>query len=463
MKNRFTGVMNVFKFSYIQIVKSKSFIVMTAIFMAIGLLVLPITTAISKSGEEDAKTDKAKYIGKVYVCDEAFDGKLATNLVNIIKGNSAYSEKNFIVIDEKDYDDVFDAVKSSKNGDVLVDIKFNDAETSVDYGFSYVVFFGEEIEELEDASEELSMYIDNIHKEALGKVFIDTEEGANLVSYNYVSEVELIDKEGNVVEDKEGLDHAQYWVTYIFLFIAIIGITFLGTRVSDQIVTEKSSKVIEYIMTSIKPMALIMGKVLASISSIFTMFGLTIVAFVGSVFINGAMFKNADGSMYIPGFIKTIANKQMFEGLSFINIVSSIFVFFLGFIVYGLLAGVSGAMVSKIEEMAEGMKLFSFAMIIGAYVVIAYMSTATTGNDWGVFTNFVYLFPLCSPFIVPASLFLGKMTVAMGLLSVGVLLITMIVMLYFVAGIYEYLIYYSGAPLKLKELIKLFKKKGGAK
>ena len=64
MKNRFTGVMNVFKFSYIQIVKSKSFIVMTAIFMAIGLLVLPITTAISKSGEEDAKTDKAKYIGK---------------------------------------------------------------------------------------------------------------------------------------------------------------------------------------------------------------------------------------------------------------------------------------------------------------------------------------------------------------------------------------------------------------
>ena len=62
-----------------------------------------------------------------------------------------------------------------------------------------------------------------------------------------------------------------------------------------------------------------------------------------------------------------------------------------------------------------------------------------------------------------ASLFLGKMTVAMGLLSVGVLLITMIVMLYFVAGIYEYLIYYSGAPLKLKELIKLFKKKGGTK
>jgi ABC-2 type transport system permease protein len=167
--------------------------------------------------------------------------------------------------------------------------------------------------------------------------------------------------------------------------------------------------------------------------------------------------------MYIPEFVKAITDKQLFEGLSVINVVSSVFVFILGFIVYGLLAGVSGAMVSKIEEMAEGMKLFSFAMIIGAYIVIAYMSTAMTGNDWGVVTNFVYLFPLCSPFIVPASLFLGKMSVGLGLLSVGILLVTMVLLLYFVSGIYEYLIYYSGAPLKLKELIKLFRKKGGAK
>ncbi|MEE0685916.1 MAG: ABC transporter permease [Lachnospiraceae bacterium] len=463
MKSKFTGVMNVFKFSYIQILKSKAFIISTAIFVAIGLLALPIMTAISRAGEDDVKTDKAEYIGTVYVCDKALDGKLAESLVDIIKENPAYSEKNFVLVEENDYEKTFDGVKASKNGDVLVDIKFDNEPSSLDYGFSYVVFFGEEIEELEDASNEFSMYIDNIHKEALGKIFISTEEGANLVSYNYISEIVMIDGAGNVVEDEEGLDMAQYWITYVFLFLALIGITFLGQKVSDQIVTEKSSKVIEYIMTSIKPMALVMGKVMASIANIFTMLGLTIVAFIGSIFINGALFKNPDGSMYVPGFVKTIANKQLLEGLSLVNIVSSVLVFILGFVVYGLIAGVSGAMVSKVEEMAEGMKMFSFAMIIGAYVVIAYMSVASTGNDLGVFTNFVYLFPLCSPFIVPASLFLGKMTVGMGFLSVGILLVTMIVMLYFVSGIYEYLIYYSGEPLKFKELIRLFRKKGGAK
>ena len=70
---------------------------------------------------------------------------------------------------------------------------------------------------------------------------------------------------------------------------------------------------------------------------------------------------------------------------------------------------------------------------------------------------------MCSPFIVPASLFLGKMSVGLGLLSVGILLVTMVLLLYFVSGIYEYLIYYSGEPLKFKELIRLFRKKGGAK
>lgn len=463
MKNKFTGVMNVFKFSYMQILKSKAFIISTAIFMAIGLLALPISTAISRAGKDDAKTEKAEYIGKIYVCDEALDGKLAEQLVDIIAKNPVYSQKKVVIIEKGEYDETFEDVKASKEGDILVDIKFDDSPISMDYGFSYVVFYGEEIEELEDAADEFAMYIDSIHKEALGKIFISIAEGIELVSYDYVSEIVMIDNAGNVVEDETGLDNAQYWITYVFLFIALMGITFLGTKVSDQIVTEKSSKVIEYIMTSIKPMALVSGKVMACIANIFTMFGLTVASFVCSIFINGILFKNPDGSMVVPEFVKAITNKQLLEGLSLINVVSSIFVFILGFVVYGLLAGVSGAMVSKIEEMAEGMKLFSFAMIIGAYVVIAYMSTATTGNDWGVFTNFVYLFPLCSPFIVPASLFLGKLSVGMGFLSVGILLVTMIVMLFFVSGIYEYLIYYSGAPLKLKELIKLFRKKGGAK
>jgi hypothetical protein len=150
MKNKFTGVMNVFKFSYMQILKSKVFIISTLIFMAVALLALPISTAISRAGKDEVKIDNSEYIGNVYVCDEALDGKLGESLVDIIKQDPVYSQKNISIVSKEEYDKTFDDVKASEIGDLLVDIKFDDSPISMDYGFSYVVFYGEKIDELKD-------------------------------------------------------------------------------------------------------------------------------------------------------------------------------------------------------------------------------------------------------------------------------------------------------------------------
>ena len=138
-------------------------------------------------------------------------------------------------------------------------------------------------------------------------------------------------------------------------------------------------------------------------------------------------------------------------------------VFALGFILYAYLAGIAGATVSKVEEMADGLKIFTFAMLIGAYTVIAYLASAVGGADWGMVVDFLYVFPLTSPFIVPASLFIGKISIGIALLSVAALVLTIVLLMFFVAAVYEYLIYYNGSPVKIKELIKIVTKKGGAK
>ena len=466
MKNKFTGLMNVFRFAYIQSVKTKTFAITMAILCGLALLGLPIVTAITRAGKDEVDKDKIELIGKVYVCDQVFDGKLAEKIVDIMSKSDEYSQKECVVISADKYDAIYDEVKASENGDILLDITFNHSLASLDQGFSYVVYYGEKIDKLDDASDDFSLYIDGIHQQAIAEVLAPTEEDAKLLSYTFVSETVMLefegeDSEGVVVEEEPILDMLEYWVSYAFLMISIFSISLLGGKVSEQIVTEKSSKVIEYIMTSIKPMALITGKVLASLCVLFTMIAGVLASFIGSIFINGIIFKEADGSMVLPGFVKTLIEQNAFEGLSIINVVSSVFVFFLGFMMYGFLAGIAGATVSKVEEMAEGLKIFTFAMIIGAYVVIAYMTSASAGAGWGGFTNFVYLFPLCSPFIVPASLLLGKISMGIGLLSVAILIITIVLLMIFVSGVFEYLIYYNGSPLKLKELIRIFRKKGG--
>ena len=64
---------------------------------------------------------------------------------------------------------------------------------------------------------------------------------------------------------------------------------------------------------------------------------------------------------------------------------------------------------------------------------------------------------------MPSSLLLGKMSIGLGLLSGAILIVMIALLMIFVATVYEYLIYYNGSPMKLKELIKIFRKKGGAK
>ena len=460
MKNRFTGIMNVFKFAYIQSVKAKTFIVVMTILCGVALFALPVVTGVTRLGKDDTDGTKTELIGSIYVCDQTFDGKIAKNMVDIIKKNPEYSEKNCIVVSAEDYDKTFDAVKKSKDGDVLVNIEYcNDAE-SLDYGFSYVVFYGEEVKKLDEASDELAKYIDDIHNEVLAKTFALTEAGVQLLSYDFSVEATMLDEDGNVVEEEVLLDQMQYWISYAFLMVSIVSFSILATKVSENIVTEKSSKVIEYIMTSIKPMALVTGKVLASVAIMFTMLAGIIVSFIGSIFINGILFREADGSMMLPGFVKTLIEENAFKGVSVVSVVASMLVLALGFMLYGFLAGIAGATVSKVEEMAEGLKIFTFAMIIGAYLVLGYLASATGGADWGALKYVVYLFPLCSPFIVPAYLFIGKMSIVIGLLSSIILIVMIVLLMYFVSGVYEYLIYYNGSPMKLKELIKIFKRKG---
>lgn len=460
MKNKFTGFFDVFRFAYLQSVKTKAYVISLVVLCAIALAAFPAISLLSGDETEEGDEAKAELIGTIYIEDGAMEGELAKALGQKITSSEDYAGKDFVAIGASEHDEIFDKVKKSDNGDVLIQIEYIADPEDMDYGFEYVVYYGEETDDLDEAGDALASYVDSVHEEVLAGMFIDSEDGARLASYEYSTVVMEIDEEGEVVEDKGYLDGAEYAITYAFLMIAIFAISIVGSKVAEQIVTEKSSKVIEYIMTSIRPMALITGKVVASIAIVLTMVVAVVASFLASALINGMMFKEADGSMMIPETIKFLFDGSVMEGANIGSVILAVVLFVLGFVFYGFIAGIAGATVSKVEEMAEGVKIFNFAMIIGAYVVIAYVMSATMGGgDWGVFSDVIYLCPLTSVFIVPAYVLLGKVSVAMTLLSVAIMIACILLLMVFVSGIYEYLIYYNGSPLKMKDLIGIFRNK----
>ena len=244
MKNKFTGVMNVFRFAYKQSVKTKAFVVSLVILCVIALLAFPVTSLFTGQEGDNSDESKAELIGTIYIEDGALDGELGEGLKARLLDMDEYSDKEIVLTDEKDHEDTINKVKESESGDVLIQIEFISDASDMDYGFEYVVFYGDEKEELDSAGEYLAGCIDELHEQVLADIFIEDKGSAQFALYNYSMVLQQIDANGNVIEDDSSLDMAEYGITYAFLMVSIFAISIGGGKVAEQIVTEKSSKYI---------------------------------------------------------------------------------------------------------------------------------------------------------------------------------------------------------------------------
>ncbi|MFQ9933020.1 MAG: hypothetical protein ACLRVQ_01115 [Lachnospiraceae bacterium] len=211
-------------------------------------------------------------------------------------------------------------------------------------------------------------------------------------------------------------------------------------------------------MTSVKPMAILVGKVLSAMLMMLTILAGLAVSFVVSIFINNIMFPSDDGSIVLPGVLTDMVEKGAISGITPLNIILIIILLTAGCVFYGLVAGIAGATVSKIEEMAEGMKIFTFTMIVGAYLPLFLSMTNSVGETgWGTMTYVVYLLPISSIFILPQYLILGKVQAGIVVGAIGILIVSVVLLLLLVNKVYEHMLYSNGAPLKVKDIIKMAK------
>jgi ABC-2 type transport system permease protein len=128
----------------------------------------------------------------------------------------------------------------------------------------------------------------------------------------------------------------------------------------------------------------------------------------------------------------------------------------LGFIFYATLAGLAGATVSKIEELQEGLTLFTLTSLVGVYIGLG-AANVLMGPGENAYTNFALLFPLSSPFILPGAILVGKVSYLMIAIALVLQIIFIMLLFKFVAKVFETLILHNGNTIKLKELIKLSK------
>lgn len=230
----------------------------------------------------------------------------------------------------------------------------------------------------------------------------------------------------------------NFWYAYVMVIVLYMVIIMFGQKVAMSVVTEKTSRAMEVLITSASPAALMFGKILA--------------ASVAGIIQITAVFGSA--------FISYNINKSYFETNAIINtlfnfpasLVGYLIIFFLlGFLIYSFLFGAMASTISKIEDLSSVVILIQIIFVAGFVVSTNAMTSGDVNSE---LMKGLSLFPLTSPMAMFTRIAMSEVPGLEILLSVAFLILATILIGYIAAKIYRVGVLMYGTKPTLGKIIK---------
>ena len=400
----------VMKFTMKDMIKRKSFIISTIIFLIMIVVGFNIPNILKSINGEDTSD-------KLVIVDEEniFEGSLES-LKNVDTGyeieisNSKYEE-----IKEKiNNDEIESAIiveKTNNNVKIRYIVKNTTMMTNVP----------------DDIISMMNSLYSNLQISKLGL----TESQLQSITPNFDYELEQTEEEkanGNVF---------AIMLLSIVLFYAIY---FCAYQVSSSITTEKTSKIIETLVTSTSPKTIVLGKTIG----IGVVGLLQLILLVGTALISAKAFLD-------PELINSILDISAIT--PYLGIITVIY-FILGYLAYALLYALTGSTVSKPEDIQSANGPVAILAVIGFY--LSYFTMMNPTSSLNVFAS---IFPISSPFCMPFRIMMGLANTTDVLISIAVLIITILVIAKVTIKIYSNAILNYGTKMGIKDIMKMYKDK----
>ena len=255
-----------------------------------------------------------------------------------------------------------------------------------------------------------------------------TEEQLKSITPNFEFALEQTDEEasGNV--------YAMMLLSLV-LFYAIY---FCAYQVSSSITTEKTSKIIETLVTSTSPKTIVLGKTL----------GLGIVGLLQMILLVGTALISAK-TFLEPGILDSIIDVSKIT--PYLGIITIIY-FIFGYFEYALLYALTGSTVSKPEDIQSANGPVAILAVIGFY--LSYFTMMNPASELNVFAS---MFPISSPFCMPFRIMMGLAKPTDVIISIVILLITGIIIAKIAIKIYSNAILNYGTKMSFNDIVKMYK------
>ena len=400
----------VMKFTMKDMIKRKSFIISTIIFLIMIVVGFNIPNILKSINGEDTSD-------KLVIVDEEniFEGSLES-LKNVDTGyeikisNSKYEE-----IKEKINNDEIESAIIVEKQDNNIKIRYIVKNTTMMTNVP------------DDIISMMNSLYSNLQISKLGL----TESQLKSITPNFDYALEQTEEEkanGNVF---------AIMLLSIVLFYAIY---FCAYQVSSSITTEKTSKIIETLVTSTSPKTIVLGKTIG----IGVVGLLQLILLVGTALISAKAFLD-------PELINSILDISAIT--PYLGIITIIY-FILGYLAYALLYALTGSTVSKPEDIQSANGPVAILAVIGFY--LSYFTMMNPTSSLNVFAS---IFPISSPFCMPFRIMMGLANTTDVLISIAVLIITILVIAKVTIKIYSNAILNYGTKMGIKDIMKMYKDK----
>lgn len=232
-------------------------------------------------------------------------------------------------------------------------------------------------------------------------------------------------------------DLSGYIGGLVLVMLLFFCVYFYGYGVAMSVAMEKTSRVMETLIVSAKPSRILIGKVLAmGAAGLLQFAGILLTAALGYFIFLPDGFAFAGASFSTAAFSPAV-------------ILLIVLYFILGYVLYAVLNSVCGATVSKVEDLNTAMMPVMFIALISFY--LAYFSALSGG---GALTAVATYLPFTSPFLMPFLLLNGGVSAGAIAGSIVLLLAAIAVVLYVSIRIYSASVLHYGGKLKWKAAYK---------
>jgi ABC-2 type transport system permease protein len=420
MRSLLPNAWHVARREYLLRVRSRTFIVVTGLLAVVGFAIALLPLLIRLIGGDEVVRLA------VYADDAQVQATTVGSLGGILGGSEGDTTYEVVAID-----DASTARQQVAGGDFngLVQVSRGADE---DLGFEIVTDAGPTsgwLFTLRQAMTQVSI------GDRLLRAGVDASQVGEIFAPTPI-EVTPVDPEQAQEEDEAvGADYVLAYALVILTFMAVVT---YGTWVANSVAEEKSSRVMELLVTAATPRQLLAGKVLGTGTAGLTQYGVVVVAALGGLLAQGSLARSVLGS-----------SGSSLEGMDLFVLIPFGIFFISGFMLYAALYAGLGSMASRQEDVQQ---------VTGPMLIVGmggyFASFIALNIPDAAWVKTASLIPFFSPYMLPMRLLLDDVAAWEWAVAAVLMVLFLLAALWLSARIYSAGVLLYGQRVGLRSALR---------